>query len=1053
MKRAIEEDFPIVEINRLVVPERNGFKEIYQMHKSFAPRASCVFRAILLSAFKPVGANIMEEFYKDHSCDPDTKRKRIFDPFNGGGTTAVEASRMGFDVTGIELNPVPWFVVKMAFAEASVADLDAALQRLGQRTVEWSGKTVNETLSSLYQVPIPFHSASEHRSADVSAYVFHTYWMKSGVCTAPTCRKLVPLFKNYVVASKSPSIRYHTDCKCPKCNGTFDWEVEPASMVADPRLMVHATTYSGGEGRSTIRWTYAHPSGGLYVCQEKAGGGQSQVRYGTLQTGEVCCPHCHEIVRPRLASTKKLKRKKIPITVLVCPQTEQVFQWRGPLDAASSKLTSLAGHEFQPFVGNVPDEGSEFICPHCGQRDGNSVINSINSLGENERLPMHAYACQAYWAPSDPREEDEDDDARDDLFDRGNQQSSEFLPRGSNLIWKNKGKYFSSITPEIGTVFQRAEAAWNQYKESLPWPRSSIPNGEKTKSGLHSHHYRDWKDMFNQRQLLALGTLLAAIREEQHDGCRELLLLVFSGAVERNNLFCRFFNGRNTIQGSFDRHDFAPKLDPSENCVWGPSEIRGSFSNMFGRVREGVAFRTAVWDRDIDHLGEDDSKFASKEVVTPLGATLLNGDSREIIPALDGLFDAIITDPPYAGNVNYSELYDFFYVWLRLALKDTYPSFQPEYTPKIPEIIENKSRGLSNEDFRVGLQTVFARGREKLKDDGVLVFTYHHSGTQQWVDLCDAVCLAGFVIEAVYPVHAEKESSLNLQNNKGISYDLIHVCRKRREADGNAKRSWAGLRQLVRTRARDEIKRIEAGRYGGRPLAPADVRMVLIGKCLEVYSLHYGLVVDWEGKNYPLGDAMKDIGEMVEQMISKENPLPAELEGVDMLSRVWLRALCAQTEIPVDSIRKLTHGVFELDDLTGYKPPLMKKGRVQGGRTYRVLTPAERLEGLKPLLKADVPEFVQEPLPGLEAAVKVVVGPNLVDVLHLLLAHADTGERLDVLVNRFGAQREAIRAALEYLNTRDPNRWGMACGKLLPFYTEEWMGKFFGQDFRNPILP
>ena len=82
MKRAIEDSFPIVEINRLVVPERNAFKPIYQMHKWFARRASCVFRAILLGALKPLpvdkdgkplksGAQvIMDEFYKDHSDDP-----------------------------------------------------------------------------------------------------------------------------------------------------------------------------------------------------------------------------------------------------------------------------------------------------------------------------------------------------------------------------------------------------------------------------------------------------------------------------------------------------------------------------------------------------------------------------------------------------------------------------------------------------------------------------------------------------------------------------------------------------------------------------------------------------------------------------------------------------------------------------------------------------------------------------------------------------------------------------------------------------------------------
>src|ERR1051325_696803 len=85
-KRAIEVGFPIVEINRLAVPERNSFKPIYQMHKWFARRASCVFRAILLGALKPAiqphgtPTDLMDEFYKDHSDDPDTMDKVILDP-------------------------------------------------------------------------------------------------------------------------------------------------------------------------------------------------------------------------------------------------------------------------------------------------------------------------------------------------------------------------------------------------------------------------------------------------------------------------------------------------------------------------------------------------------------------------------------------------------------------------------------------------------------------------------------------------------------------------------------------------------------------------------------------------------------------------------------------------------------------------------------------------------------------------------------------------------------------------------------------------------------
>lgn len=1031
MKRSIEEGFPIVEINRLVVPERNGFKPIYQMHKSFAPRASCVFRAILLAAFKPVGTNIIAEFYKDHTNDPETNGKIIIDPFMGGGTTVIEAIRLGITPIGVELNPVPWFVVQMALAPASLEDLDAAFARLAKRTVSWSGKSIEETLAQLYQTDPPYFLETGDDTSIISAsHIVHTYWVKSAVCTNPTCKQLVPLFADYVVSKKQPSIRYHADCTCPMCDHKFDWETEPAALISDPRLMCHASAYSAGSGRTTTRWTYAHPDGGLFVCQGEATDGQGQCRWGKVDAGQVCCPHCYKTVTPLLAQSKT-KRKKVPVCVFHCPKTAEVFQWRGEL-AGEMQVTSPSGHRFSPFKGNVPEDGG-FICPHCGNPE--SVIKSIRTLPKEQRLPMHVYATQVYCPSTDLRDEDEEKSSPDLFSDVNQVPKFSTLPPGSNLIWKNKGRFFSLFKPCDLARYQAAVSSWEEHKSELPYPKSEVPIGDKTKTHLLGHHYNHWNQMFNERQLLALSTLLQAIMLESVESSRGLLLLAFSGAIERNNLFSRYFNDRNTIQGCFDRHDYHPKLLPAENIVWGSAEVRGTFQNMLGRVREGITFRTSVYDRDLDRLGESDSLIFSKETITQGAAQVLCGDSREVLPMLGQLADAIITDPPYAGNVTYSELYDFFYVWLRLALKDRYDSFKPEFTPKLQEIIENRTRNLSNNTFREGLKTVFDRCREKLKDDGLLAFTYHHAGNQQWVDLCDAVCIAGFVIEAVYPVHAEKESSLNLQNNEAISYDLIHVCRKRNAAKEQVPRSWAGLRQLIRQRARDEITRIEGGRYGSRPLSPADVRIVLIGKCLEIYSRHYGVVLDWIGKPMPMRDALIDIGEMVEQMISKESPLPAELDGVDVLTRIWFRALCDVREVTVDTIRKSTQGILEMGDLTGYKPPLVRKGRIKGGRTYEVLTPLERLDTLQQILslpKAAVTMDLELDLP----PHNVPSGANLVDILHLLLANAERGERLDHLVESFRGQREPIRAALEYLKQKDPNRWSKSCDKLLPFYSD-----------------
>ena len=156
--RAIEVGFPIAEINRLAQPERNSFKPIYQMHKWFARRASCVFRAILLGALKPAWdadgetIDLMEEFYRNHGDDPDTVGKVVLDPFMGGGTTVVEALRLGCRVIGIDLNPVAWFIVK---TEVEPADLDAlrdAFERLAARPVAWNrGAPLRETLHELRQ--------------------------------------------------------------------------------------------------------------------------------------------------------------------------------------------------------------------------------------------------------------------------------------------------------------------------------------------------------------------------------------------------------------------------------------------------------------------------------------------------------------------------------------------------------------------------------------------------------------------------------------------------------------------------------------------------------------------------------------------------------------------------------------------------------------------------------------------------------------------------------------------------------------------------------------
>jgi adenine-specific DNA methylase len=121
------------------------------------------------------------------------------------------------------------------------------------------------------------------------------------------------------------------------------------------------------------------------------------------------------------------------------------------------------------------------------------------------------------------------------------------------------------------------------------------------------------------------------------------------------------------------------------------------------------------------------------------------GDSSYIdIP--DNSVDAIITDPPYFDNVMYSELSNFFYVWLREILKDRYKHFFTNLVPNKSEAIKNKVQGKDDKDFQNLLTSIFLEAGRKLKDQGLMVFTFHHKETKAWSSILKSVLDANFFI-------------------------------------------------------------------------------------------------------------------------------------------------------------------------------------------------------------------------------------------------------------------------------------------------------------------
>ena len=1015
--RAIEVGFPIAEINRLAQPERNSFKPIYQMHKWFARRASCVFRAILLGALKPAWdadgepVDLMEEFYRNHSDDPDTAGKVVLDPFMGGGTTVVEALRLGCRVIGIDLNPVAWFIVK---TEVEPVDLDAlrdAFERLAARPVTWNrGAPLRETLLGLYRTQV---------TQELTADVIYTFWVKHAICTVPTCKREVPLFKDWFIAQKTVSVRYHRDVTCPKCGKLFDWEIEPVSLMADTRMMVSSPRGSAGIGRPHQKWSYAPEP-----ARPKGRG-----RKDTVHTS-VHCPRCREDVAVQVPWDRKKQRKKVSLTVLLCPACEAVWQWRGPVPDDAVDCPACH-HRYDPQIGNVPAKAT-FQCP-CGNRD--KIIESIRLLPKNRRLPVRPYAIQAWL---DPTTSTQEQSAEKSLFGDhggavgvGSEPTRQRVPPPDHFLLPKNGKFFKRFSVSDQAALRRAEKLWTDNKAKLPYPKSKIPVGEKTKSGLLAHHYNHWHEMFAPRQLLALTTLLDGIMAEKDAKLQEMLLCAFSGLLDLNNLFTRYMVSRSsaggqTAQGVFARHDFQPKVTIAENNVFGLPEIAmGSFCSRYHLLLEGIAYRASCWDFREDGQGRQRQKTATDSLRATEQRLFCDDSTRTDFQA----GAAVITDPPYLGNVNYAELSDFYYVWQRLLLKDRYPCFAPEFTPKVEEVIENRVRNKSRDDFYAGLTRIFSHLYAKLADAQLLVFTFHHTDTEGkvWEGLLQSLCDADFEIVAVYPIHAESETSLHIRDNESVAYDLIHVCRKRRENPSD--RSWAGVRQEVRRRARAELAAIETGRYGKRPLPEPDVRLVCIGKCLELYSAHYNRVLDHEGNPLPLHKALQDIGAIVDQLVTRERALPPELEDIDALSYAWIRLLMpARREVSIDRLNKGLRAMqVTTEDLR--RAGLLIRGRVGRGRTYQVKQPVERVEmAAKRLLKTyeraaqnvlfqDDQSFNSAPV-------------ALVDLLHVLIALAEAGQPVLPWVERFPNRRAALRAGLRFLRDERVD-WAAAIDRVL----------------------
>jgi putative DNA methylase len=909
-KTCLEVDFPILPVNQVAVIEGNAGKPIYQMSKWWARRRSSVFRSMLIAAATKAPDDpshaaklVWDNYYANHQRLGAFKNLKVADIFMGGGTTLVEGSRLGMQMFGNDLNPVAWFVVKQELAKVDIeevkrllADIEAEVKpqimpyyccdgpngEKGKWTHKPTGRVEGPDFDPL---SIPRDQRKDYRYEGPE--IIYTFWAKHGPCQVTGCGHRTPIMSSPVMAIKTLTVK-SWDFACPQCGKNFDLEDAEARIA---------------------------PDSPLYVVP-------GQKSYATLQPNDSFkCPHCGSKSPVNRAYLGKGGSKKIELSLLVhpqwlagCPGTDEEGRLYGGSaqdDAESTARWNAAraknirllevrgslpdevedpetGIRFAPEKGTVPRK-SHYACGACGTVQ--DVLGSIKPTGKTGA--MAGYAIQGY------------------------------APRLAEQNSAYNGRFFSPFNETMARQYDAAFSEWSERSIAdleYYWPQSEVPYGFMT--GIANgdirtgHGFTHWWTMFNPRQLLAHSQLLKAIANvgQYTWDIREFVLGAFQNYTRNQNMFAFWHLKKDHFAPALSNDNFHPKTTLTEVGVFSPTGY-GPWSSTVRPLFEANNWAKDPWEivsvetlkRTRPDLAQQTT--AKGEKVSPHDATMdaavVQGSSTDLAHIATGSYDLVITDPPFGGLLHYSELSDFFYVWLRLALKDQYPdSFGPEYSPKSLEVVANRAREPEDSDgfYQRLLSQCWREANRILKPAGLLAFTFHHSEDKPWVAVLESLFDAGFYLEATYPIRSDETKGEGEFGSKTIEYDIIHVCRKRSEEPTPV--SWGRMRREVLADVRNLQAMLENHAKAGLPVA--DLQVIRRGKALEYYSRHYGKVYVDQDRIMDVREALVGINQLIDESGARtRDPPPANAEP---MTRQFLRIFDGVAEVPRDQMQKFLKG-------------------------------------------------------------------------------------------------------------------------------------------------
>jgi adenine-specific DNA methylase len=535
----------------------------------------------------------------------------------------------------------------------------------------------------------------------------------------------------------------------------------------------------------------------------------------------------------------------------------------------------------------------------------------------------------------------------------------------TRYLWR-----FRSPTPGDLAAAQAAEQelAANETRWANLIPPERVPRIMEDRRPIEYGMLR-WRDFFAPRQMLTVLTVLDEVRAAGNKARSEMapaeaeavavyLALIISKIVNYNSVSASWHDGRRTVRGTMMGHDlrfhagFAEFEGAREPVLWGASQVINAYTQLAGLIH-GEAVPQGEDDEQVEG-GEPEEEGEptddTDEEATPATVLPTNGEvhlrPEVIVPTVTcndaaaletpapGTVHVICVDPPYYNNVQYAELSNFFYVWIKRALGD-WPGLEHLFREELAEtnreavanavrwkaeaekeqavwqerfdrafesladargdngrklpLAERRRRAVEitgpkplnaaerAERFYEGkMAAVFRRAKQLLHPAGRMVVMFNHKMTKAWRALGKALIEAGFEIRTSIPIHTEAESSLNIRGLDAARSTVLLLCLPRQDA-GQVTGNWGRVQERIASVARNAAQHFQK-----QGIAGTDLYLSALGPTLGEVGRHWP-ITDMAGRAVDLTDALdrayRAVGQFrLDQILTQE--LPAKIGGM-----------------------------------------------------------------------------------------------------------------------------------------------------------------------------